>query len=165
VQACLRDLNHLHQTELALYEQDFTWEGFQWIDLQDVDNSIISFLRKAKAIEVPRPEDLEPPVVVRDNLPETPAAPSAPNLPSPPYPEHIVVIANFTPVPHHGYRVGVPQTGRYDEIFNSDSAHYGGSNLGNGKGLEAEPTAWQGQAQSVVITLPPLGVVYLKRQA
>jgi 1,4-alpha-glucan branching enzyme len=163
--ACLRDLNHLHQTELALHELDFTWEGFEWVDLHDVDNSIISFLRKAKVKELPRPEDSEPPVVVPDNLPETQDQPPTPPTPPPPYPEHVLVIANLTPVPRQGYRVGVPQTGTYTEIFNSDSSHYGGSNMGNGGGLDTEAIAWQGHAQSVVITLPPLGVVYLKRQA
>jgi 1,4-alpha-glucan branching enzyme len=76
--------------------------------------------------------------------------------------EEIVVAANLTPVPRHGYRVGVPHAGLYREIFNSDSAYYGGSNVGNVL-LPAEPQAWQGQNYSIVMTLPPLGVVYLKR--
>jgi 1,4-alpha-glucan branching enzyme len=163
VLACMRDLNHLHKAEAAMHEVDFAWEGFEWIDLHDVDNSIISFVRKAKVIEPPKPEDGEPPVVVHDNLPESQTRPSAKPEPAKPYPEHIVVVANFTPVPRTGYRVGVPQLGQYREIFNSDSAHYGGSNMGNGGGLTVEETSWQGRPYSVVITLPPLAVVYLKK--
>ena len=163
--ACMRDLNRLHQTQAALHELDFSWEGFQWIDLHDVDNSIVSFVRKAKAIQLAEPGDSEPPVVVRDNLPETPPEPPPPPSAEGPYPEHIVVLANFTPVPRTGYRVGVPQTGHYREIFNSDSAHYGGSNVGNGSGLTVEETSWQGQRYSVVVSLPPLAVVYLKPDA
>jgi 1,4-alpha-glucan branching enzyme len=70
--------------------------------------------------------------------------------------EHAVVVLNFTPVPRHGYRVGVPQAGHYREIFNSDSAYYGGSNLGNAL-LTTEPVPAMGHPQSIVVTLPPLG--------
>ena len=73
---------------------------------------------------------------------------------------HVVVILNFTPVPRHGYRVGVPAAGGYREILNSDSAYYGGSNLGNGF-VATEPVACMGHAQSIVVTLPPLGGILL----
>lgn len=73
-----------------------------------------------------------------------------------------MVVANFTPVPLTGYRVGVPHPGFYPELINSDATHYGGSNLGNSGGLTAEATAWQGQPYSLLITIPPLGVVYFK---
>ncbi len=73
----------------------------------------------------------------------------------------VVVILNFTPVPRHGYRIGVPQAGRYTELFNSDSLWYGGSNLGNGGQVEAQPIPWMGQPNSMVVTLPPLaGLVF-----
>lgn len=76
-----------------------------------------------------------------------------------------VVVLNFTPQPREGYRIGVPQPGYYREAFNSDSAFYGGSNLGNGAGLEAEPIAWMNQPYSVEVTLPPLaGIVLLPGQ-
>ncbi len=76
--------------------------------------------------------------------------------------EQIVVVANFTPVPQTGYRVGVPHPGFYAELINSDATIYGGSNLGNSGGLTAEATEWQGQPYSLLITIPPLGVVYFK---
>jgi 1,4-alpha-glucan branching enzyme len=74
---------------------------------------------------------------------------------------HLIVALNFTPVPRPGYRVGVPQGGTYREVFNSDSSHYGGSNLGNAGRLRASTHAHQGQRHSLTITLPPLGALIL----
>jgi 1,4-alpha-glucan branching enzyme len=74
--------------------------------------------------------------------------------------EHVVVLLNFTPVPRHGYRVGVPAPGRYREVLNSDSQYYGGSNLGNGA-IATEPVPCMGHQHSIVVTLPPLaGVLF-----
>jgi 1,4-alpha-glucan branching enzyme len=74
--------------------------------------------------------------------------------------EHVVVLLNFTPVPRHGYRVGVPSSGFYREILNSDSSYYGGSNVGN-DGVPTEAVPSMGYAQSIVVTLPPLGGIAL----
>jgi 1,4-alpha-glucan branching enzyme len=74
--------------------------------------------------------------------------------------EHVVVALNFTPVPRHGYRIGVPGPGRYREILNSDSRFYGGSDVGNGV-ADAEPTPWMDKPCSIVVTLPPLGGIVL----
>ncbi|SEP93726.1 1,4-alpha-glucan branching enzyme [Ectothiorhodospira magna] len=76
--------------------------------------------------------------------------------------ESILGVLNFTPVPREGYRIGVPAPGCYQEIFNSDSHHYGGSNLGN-LTVEAEPIPWMGKPCSVVLTLPPLAGILLQR--
>jgi 1,4-alpha-glucan branching enzyme len=73
---------------------------------------------------------------------------------------HAIVILNFTPVPRYGYRVGVPRPGRYREVLNSDSAYYGGSNLGN-TAAETEPVPCMEQAQSIIVTLPPLAGIVL----
>jgi 1,4-alpha-glucan branching enzyme len=73
---------------------------------------------------------------------------------------HAVVALNFTPVPRHGYRIGVPQPGRYREILSSDSRYYGGSDVGNDV-VAAEATTWMDQPYSIVVTLPPLGGVVL----
>ena len=70
-------------------------------------------------------------------------------------------VCNFTPVPRHGYRVGVPRPGFYREALNSDSAFYGGSNAGNDGGVRAAPIPWHGQPHSVLLTLPPLAAVWL----
>jgi 1,4-alpha-glucan branching enzyme len=74
----------------------------------------------------------------------------------------VLVLLNFTPVPREGYRIGVPQAGRYIELLNSDAACYGGSNLGNGAGLESEDKPWMGYPHSVVVTLPPLAGLVLQ---
>ena len=73
-----------------------------------------------------------------------------------------VVVVNFTPVPRQAYRLGVPRAGRYREVLNTDSAHYGGSNLGNDGGVEAYDGVWMNQPASLELTLPPLAAVILQ---
>ncbi len=74
---------------------------------------------------------------------------------------HVVVVLNFTPVPRQAYRLGVPQGGNYVERLNSDSSHYGGGDLGNGGGVQAETLPWMGQPFSVSLSLPPLAALVL----
>ena len=76
--------------------------------------------------------------------------------------DFLVVCCNFTPVPRLNYRYGVPELCWYEEIFNSDSMYYGGSNMGNFPGAMAEPQESHGRPQSIVITLPPLATVIFK---
>ena len=76
--------------------------------------------------------------------------------------EVAVVILNLTPIPRHGYRLGMPLAGRWVEAINSDSEHYGGSNLGNLGGVEAIGESWHGQPASAVLTLPPLSGLILR---
>jgi 1,4-alpha-glucan branching enzyme len=76
--------------------------------------------------------------------------------------DFLVVCCNFTPVPRTGYRLGVPQGGLYDEVFNGDSSFYGGSNLGNAGAIAAEPIPHHDRGHSVALTLPPLAAVVLK---
>jgi 1,4-alpha-glucan branching enzyme len=70
-----------------------------------------------------------------------------------------VWILNFTPVPRHGYHLGVPRAGRYVERLNSDSAYYGGSGLGNAGAVTSEPRAAHGRDHSLALVLPPLACV------
>lgn len=74
----------------------------------------------------------------------------------------VVCVYNFTPVPRHGYRIGVPVAGSYRELLNSDAAVYGGSNIGNLGEVQAEATPSHGLPFSLSLTLPPLGVLFLK---
>jgi len=74
----------------------------------------------------------------------------------------VVAICNFTPVPRHGYRIGMPQPGHWDEVLNTDAAIYGGSNLGNGGAVVTEPVASHGRPQSAALVLPPLGTLILR---
>ena len=123
----IADLNRLYKREPSLYELDYDWTGFEWIDANDWEHSVISYIRKAK----------------------DPA-------------DHLVVICNFTPVAHTGYRVGVPALTTYRELLNSDSEYYFGGNVGNGLGLPAQELKWQSQPYSIEVTLPPLAIVVLK---
>ncbi len=127
LQTLVRELNKLYAREKALHEQDFHWSGFEWVDFRDVDNSIISFLRRARD-----PQD------------------------------YLLFVCNFTPVPRHGYRIGVPEPCVFEEALNTDSSLFGGSDVGNGGGVAAEPVPDHGRPASVVLTLPPLGVLVLK---
>ena len=71
---------------------------------------------------------------------------------------------NFTPVPRHGYRIGLPKAGVWHEAFNSDSAFYAGANVGNSGAIETQPLPWMERDQSAEITLPPLAAIILVHQ-
>jgi 1,4-alpha-glucan branching enzyme len=71
----------------------------------------------------------------------------------------MVVIMNLTPMPRTHYRVGLPRPGRWREMLNSDSAIYGGSNLGNYGGVTADDYNVHNQSYSAEFTLPPLSIV------
>ncbi|MGD8875436.1 MAG: 1,4-alpha-glucan branching protein GlgB, partial [Gammaproteobacteria bacterium] len=106
VQRLVKELNGIYRDLPALHHFEFDWRGFEWLDCNDADNSVLSFVRRS--------ED-----------------------------QFVVVVVNLTPQPHHGYRIGVPENGRYREIFNSDSEFYAGSNVGNGGGiLVTEEISW-----------------------
>ncbi len=77
--------------------------------------------------------------------------------------EIIVVVINATPVPRSGYRLGVPEGGYYEEILNSDSGLYGGSNVGAAGGIAAQEQEAHGRSQSIQIEIPPLATVFFKR--
>jgi 1,4-alpha-glucan branching enzyme len=74
----------------------------------------------------------------------------------------VLVVCNFTPVPRYDYRVGVP-AGEWREIFNSDLAGYGGSDVGNAGVLVADGAAMHGMEHSLRLTLPPLAVILLRQ--
>jgi 1,4-alpha-glucan branching enzyme len=76
--------------------------------------------------------------------------------------DFVVVVCNFTPVPRHYYRIGVPTGGYYVELLNSDAAIYGGGNIGNGGGITAEPIPTHGRPFSLRLTIPPLAGLILK---
>lgn len=125
----VKDLNRLYKSQPALYENDFSYSGFEWIDFRDAEATVVSFVRKGQD---PRNE--------------------------------LTFIFNFTPVPRHNYRVGVNRPGYYKEMLNSDAAYYGGSDLGLGGGRATEAVEAHGRPQSLLLTLPPLGMLVLKRE-
>ena len=75
--------------------------------------------------------------------------------------EVLAVVCNFTPVPRYNYRVGVPTGGRWAEVLNSDATTYGGSGLGNSGGVDSAPVPSHGRYHSLMLTLPPLGMLML----
>lgn len=77
----------------------------------------------------------------------------------------VLVVLNFTPVPRTGYRIGVPVSSRYQEIFNSDSSYYGGSDMGNMGHINVTGEPWMGLPDSIVITLPPLAGLILSPES
>jgi 1,4-alpha-glucan branching enzyme len=123
VQHMMKDLNTLYKSEPCLHEIDFDFTGFEWVDLTDWENSIISFLRKGKSSN-----------------------------------DIVFVVCNLTPVYRENYRLGVPRAGYWQEIFNSDSSYYGGTDKGNGGGLDTTPVPAHGHYQSLNLILPPLSV-------
>jgi 1,4-alpha-glucan branching enzyme len=76
--------------------------------------------------------------------------------------EIVVAVFNFTPIPRHNYRVGVPRQGYWREILNSDSEIYGGAGYGNLGGMETQPVIAHGRPHSLNLIVPPLGAVFLK---
>jgi 1,4-alpha-glucan branching enzyme len=81
---------------------------------------------------------------------------SAPGAPT------VSVVVNATPVPHRGYRVGVPEAGVFREIINTDAKIYAGSGVVNAEPMHSEPVPWHGMAQSIAIDVPPLGAVWVE---
>jgi 1,4-alpha-glucan branching enzyme len=127
LQDLARELNRLYAASPALYEVDFHYSGFEWIDFHDVENSIIAFIRRA----------------------ENPA-------------DFLLICCNFTPVVREKYELSVPEPGYYEEILNTDSELFGGSNVGNGGGVLAKPAPKRDRKHSIAITLPPLAVVVFR---
>ena len=76
--------------------------------------------------------------------------------------EIVLAVFNFTPVPRHGYAVGVPRGGVWREIANGDAVEYGGSGIGNAGSAEARPEPRHGRPFSLVLELPPLAALFLK---
>ena len=74
----------------------------------------------------------------------------------------LAAVFNFTPVPRHNYQIGVPLGGRWRELVNSDAPLYGGSGMGNMGGVDAVPVGMHGHLHSITLTLPPLGMLFLK---
>ncbi len=143
----LAELNSVQRSAPALWEDDFSPAGFRWIDASDAGQSVASFLR----LRPERPADA-------DRATQTASWPEQPTTRPP---SVLACVANLTPVPHEGYRVGLPAPGRWRELVNTDATEWGGSGMGNAGEVYAEPEAWHGQAFSASLTLPPLAVLWL----
>jgi 1,4-alpha-glucan branching enzyme len=121
----IRDLNAGYKALPALWTRDAEGEGFQWIDANDAEGNVLSFLRRGD-----------------DG-------------------SSVAVVANFSSVPHEGYRLGLPVTGEWREVVNTDADLYAGSGVGNLGVVTATDEPWHGQPASATLVLPPLGVLWL----
>ncbi len=128
VQRWVRDLNAFYRGEPALYETDFLPDGWRWIDADDSDDSVLTYMRLRKDGNAP-----------------------------------LIMACNFTPVPREAYRVGVPHSGHWREVLNSNAGIYGGTDQGNFGGRTTEPIACHGHEQSLLLDLPPLAMVVFKQ--
>ena len=125
-QHSVAELNHLYLASKPLWQIDGSWDGFQWIDADNRDQSIVSYRRidqKGK---------------------------------------ELIVLINFTPVAREEYLLGVPETGQYEEVFNSDQVEFGGSGVINVGVLTTTGQPWNGLKDSLRLRIPPLGMTVLQ---
>ncbi len=127
VQRMVGDINRAYRDSPALWSMDTDPEGFAWIDANDTQNNVLSFLRFGSDGSA------------------------------------LACIANFSGVPHLGYRVGLPAGGTWDELINTDASSYGGSGVGNLGAVSADGAGFHGQPHSATIAVPPLGTVWLRK--
>ena len=125
VKSLVGDLNRLYRTHPALHHFDFDPQGFEWIDCENHNQSILAYLRKSEN-------------------------------------ESLIIVFNFTPVIRKDYRIGVPLSGQYEEIFNSDSRYYEGTNLGNSNPIYTDDMPRMSRPYSISLTLPPLAGIIIK---
>ena len=130
VQQLVHDLNALYTELPALWQIDHHEDGFSWLDANDTQRNIYSYLRWGNE----GPDGLRPVVAV---------------------------IVNFSGMPHHGVHVGLPYGGRWREVLNTDAEHYGGSGQGNMGAIQAYDNPHQRQPWSALVTVPPMGAVWL----
>jgi 1,4-alpha-glucan branching enzyme len=126
VRRLVQHLNYTYKNETTLWQLDDTYDGFDWIDFHDAENSVVSFLRKSRDGDV------------------------------------VVFVVNATPVVRYNYRLGVPESGFYRELINTDGETYGGGNVGNLGGVHSEAREWMGREHSIVIHLPPVATLAFK---
>jgi len=122
-------LNAAYRETPALHEQDCVPAGFEWVSADDVEQSVIAFLRKSADTK-----------------------------------DIVLVVCNFTPVPRENYRLGVPQSGTWQVLLNSDDAAFGGSGMFSPASVQTSSTTWHGRPFSIQLTLPPLATVFLRAQ-
>ncbi len=118
----MKQLLKMYKKYPAMYEMDHEWNGFEWINADDTEHSIYSFIRKSSDGK-----------------------------------KCLICVLNFTPVARPEYRVGVPQSGSYKLVLNSDEACFGGSGAEVAKSYRAKKGEWDGQPYSIAYPLPAFG--------
>ena len=154
VRRWVADLNACYAAEPALHAGDCDPSGFGWVDANDLEQSVFAFLRRVGGDDQSGVADGATGTDIGDEADGGVGAGRS-----------VLVVINATPVPRHGYRVGVDRIGRWVELVNSDAEIYGGSGQGNLGGVEAIDVEQHGRTASVELTLPPLGIVLLAPEA
>jgi len=119
----VRELCAFYLNTPALWEVDYSWEGFKWISADDKDQNIIAFMRMDYSDR------------------------------------KLIVVINFAPVTRHNYRIGVPDKGKYREVWNSDLPQYGGWGQLNGTVETLDDFVVHGYPQSLNLTLPSYSTI------
>ena len=119
-------LNKFYKDTPAMHENDYDWNGFRWVALDDRGRSIIAFRRISYSGD------------------------------------EVLVVCNFQPVTRENYRIAVPVYGIYEEVLNSESSEFGGCGITNSGDIMSDDIADHDLDYSINITIPPLGVLYIK---
>ena len=127
-QRFIRYLNRFYNDHPTLWQRAFDSDGFEWIDADNADQSIISFIRRG---DDPK--------------------------------EDLVILINFDVNAREDFRMGVPEWGVYEELFNTDNERFGGSGVVNTGKIKCQDEPWNGREQSIVVRVPPLAGMVLKR--
>jgi len=127
LQRLVGDLNAVYREQPALWQRDTDPDGFTWIDANNADDNLLSFVRWG-----------------REGVPP------------------LVCVGNFSALPRHGVRLGMPFVGEFGEVLNTDAERYAGSNVGNLGTVLAEDVPWHGMPASAVVTVPPLATLWLR---
>jgi 1,4-alpha-glucan branching enzyme len=122
------EANRLYQSEKSLWQVDHEWPGFEWIDVHNYQQSIISFVRQGHCKK-----------------------------------EFLIIILNFQPHSYTDFWLGVPESGIYEEIFNTDRTEYGGAGRGNPWPIPSKPVTMHDRENAICCAVPPLGGVIFKR--
>jgi 1,4-alpha-glucan branching enzyme len=126
VQHLVRDINGIYRDNRALWSRDSNPEGYSWIDANDSNNNVLSFLRFGDDGSA------------------------------------IACVFNFSGSEHSQYRLGLPHSGTWQELLNTDATVYNGAGAGNMGAVEATDEPWHGRPASAVLVLPPLSALWLK---
>lgn len=125
----VKDLNHFYLENKSFWQIEKDWKGFEWINENDAENSILSYIRRSSN-----------------------------------HNDYVICVMNFTPIERSKYILGVPSSGEYEVVLNSDAQKYGGSTRVVKKSYKATKKAADGRHYSIAIKVPPLSVVYLKKK-
>ena len=126
MQNFVRSLNQFYKENAAMWQIDYSWEGFSWISNDDRDQSIIAFKRCDR----------------NGN--------------------DVIAICNFVPVTREHYKLGLPEYGQYELVFNTDSLDFGGDGIEAKKLIKTDLLPMHGFEQSGEFTIPAMSVMYYK---